>query len=234
MRWFEIHDRPGRGTRDERGEAGTPRGTAGTMEWWCWARRGYAGGGVEVHGGAGHNAVGHRGRRLEMHWGAHQLKVCTAGPPRSIQGLAGCSSVLRGCVPDVLARGSHQTRGVKRTRRRDDGGGGGIIGGFCFGSAQIGGGVGVLLLRNERKNGVRSLAVVFWWALMADVLQRTQHPLTPHLISMLRIHTTCSTQKAPPPPPGSPCPVHTCWHIAPSKLKKKFGTGEGFQIFSGL
>ena len=66
-------------------------------------------------------------------------------------------------------------------------------------------------------NGLRMVSVVSWWTphgypwlSRCLFLQTTQCHLTPRLISMLRIHTACSTQKASP---CSPCPVNTFWHI---------------------
>ena len=56
-------------------------------------------------------------------------------------------------------------------------------------------------------------------------LQRTQCQLTPHLISMPRIHTACSVQNTHPS--CNPCLVHTFWHIASLKLKEIFGTRWG-------
>ena len=75
-----------------------------------------------------------------------------------------------------------------------------------------------LLLRNE-ENCWCKVAVVSWWVLECcchfwirssaanvvrlDFRQRTQCQLTPRLTSILRIHTACSTQKAPPLQPMS-------------------------------
>ena len=85
-------------------------------------------------------------------------------------------------------------------------------------------------------NGLGMVAVISWWVLHDHCYCRMDctclllfpDGLTPRLISMVRIHTARSRRKVHYT--GSPCLVHTFWHMASLKLKEIFGTREGFQI----